>query len=98
MLSMKNVSSIVFIISLFLLFTSCGRERKSMNIETAQGQALICNQNSGQVCGQPPMPPCAPNTFCAQVMPNPKTYTSDCKMKEARASLISSGQCLQSSL
>ncbi len=51
-----------------------------------------CNPSSGVVCGQPPMPEC-PNQACPQVMPEPITYSSECDMVSAGASLIRFGTC-----
>lgn len=73
---------------------SCGAdplvEKSSNNSNT---QNLSCNRNSGQVCAQPPMPPCPPNVYCIQVMPEPTTYENECAMMEANARLIRPGSC-----
>ena len=80
--------------------SSCGKDMLNKNSSNAliHPQEATCNNNSGEICGQPPMPPCAPNAFCAQVMPNPVTYQNDCLMKEAAATFVNAGQCLSISL
>jgi len=83
----------ILLVSLFIL-SSCGADplvEKSNN--TSNPQNLNCNNNSGQVCAQPPMPPCPPNVYCVQVMPQPTTYENECAMMEANAKLIKLGSC-----
>lgn len=52
-----------------------------------------CNVNSGVICAQPPMQACANGSACAQVMPNPKTYSNDCARAQENASYLYSGSC-----
>jgi hypothetical protein len=93
---MNLMIKIIFLSSFLLMVSSCGKEvlnKKPGDVQILP-HATNCNISSGQICGQPPMPPCAPNAFCAQVMPNPVTYENECKMKEVNATFINSGQCL----
>lgn len=57
------------------------------------GSESFCNQRSGYVCAQPPMPECPEGLSCATVMPAPKTYADECTMMQAGASLIHMGVC-----
>lgn len=52
-----------------------------------------CTMESAPVCGQPPMPTCPPGMGCAQVMPQPRTYSNRCMMNRASASFLYEGQC-----
>ena len=49
------------------------------------------------VCGQPPMPDCSADEACAQVMPDPETYSNECEMEKAGAEKISDGECTDDS-
>lgn len=56
-------------------------------------QVQDCQESSGPVCGQPPMPLCPGGMLCAQVMPMPRTYANDCEMKQDNAEFIQNGAC-----
>lgn len=56
-------------------------------------RAKACPEIYDPVCGQPPMPECPEGHVCPQVMPQPKTYSNECMMKNAGAELISRGEC-----
>ncbi len=78
----------------FLFLTACGMP-KGPKVQGLQDplRAKDCNQTSGAICAQPPMPPCPSNMLCAQVMPPLKKYDNECKMQEAKASFIKNGEC-----
>lgn len=52
-----------------------------------------CNQASGLVCGQPPMPTCPSNMACATVMPAPVVYSNHCELISAGATMIEMSNC-----
>lgn len=54
-----------------------------------------CNQNSGQLCGQPPMPICPTGMACTQQMPNPIWYANECNLISANATLVDTSNCSQ---
>lgn len=84
---------------LIFLVQACGQAtNQRLNASLQANPASQCNPNSGPQCGQPPMPPCPPNMFCTQVMPQPVTYQNECLMKEAKATFIQAGQCPSTSL
>ncbi|MCO4793808.1 MAG: hypothetical protein KC493_08855 [Bacteriovoracaceae bacterium] len=83
---------ITFVLLVFL--SSCGEDplvKKSNN--QLSNNNLSCNSESGVVCGQPPMPPCPPNMFCTQVMPDPVSYENECALLQAKARMIKPGSC-----
>ena len=82
-----------FVFLLPFILVACGADPLVQKSTSTAIQNLNCNNNSGQVCAQPPMPPCPPNVFCAQVMPDPMTYENECVMMEANARLIKPGSC-----
>ena len=90
---------ILNIIVLLLLFTSCGldpmqprtREKKTKSISAINN----CNQNSGQVCGQPPMPKCPEGQFCTQQMPDAILFNNECELISSGASIVEMSVCLQ---
>jgi len=52
-----------------------------------------CNQNSGQVCGQPPMPTCVAGMACTQQMPIPVWFASQCDLMNAKALVVDASNC-----
>ena len=52
-----------------------------------------CDENSGYVCGQPPMPECPADQLCTQQMPAQQTYANECMMKADNATFVKSGEC-----
>ena len=52
-----------------------------------------CNQNSGQICGQPPMPTCPTGMACTQQMPSPVWYANECDLNSAKATVTDSSNC-----
>ena len=44
-------------------------------------------------CAQPPMPTCSDGMACAQVMPSPKTYTSNDAFNSDKATYLYAGAC-----
>lgn len=54
-----------------------------------------CNENSGQICGQPPMPTCSVGMACTQQMPSPMWYANECAMMNANARVTDVNQCPQ---
>lgn len=92
-------------LSLFLVLSlsSCGQEIANRRLSsegstTNDYQVLDCQETSGQVCGQPPMPVCPAGLVCAQVMPNPETYANECEMKKVSAQFIQNGPCPSTTL
>ena len=88
---------------LCLFLASCGQEISSRRTsfegaDTNDFVILDCQETSGSVCAQPPMPVCPEGMLCAQVMPNPQTYINDCEMKKAGAQFIQNGNCPSTSL
>ncbi len=96
---MIYMKRLIFITLPFLL-VSCGdelRTRKvSSNSNTSRDGLTVqnCEAIYRPVCGQPPMPECAPGFFCAAVMPAPITYDNECQMEKSGATLIGQGECL----
>lgn len=66
---------------------------KCNGVTTFSNGKCECNSQSGEVCAQPPMPTCPEGMVCAQVMPMPATYSSECEMLEAKAVFIRNGSC-----
>ncbi|OUR92918.1 hypothetical protein A9Q84_20630 [Halobacteriovorax marinus] len=62
-------------------------------VEVYSNGRCECNTQSGEVCAQPPMPVCPQGMACAQVMPMPLIYPSECDMKRAGAQFIKNGSC-----
>ena len=60
-------------------------------VESFGPKACACDPNSGPLCGQPPM--VCEGEVCAQVMPAPKTYESECAMVADDATLRNLGEC-----
>lgn len=95
---------ILIISSLFtVLLASCGQDLTSRrtSFEGADTNDFViqnCQETSGTVCAQPPMPVCPEGMLCAQVMPIPQTYINDCEMKKAGAQFIQNGDCPNTSL
>jgi hypothetical protein len=56
-------------------------------------ELLLCNINSGTVCGQPPMPQCAEGMMCAQVFPAPRYYNNECELGQSGAQLLPMTSC-----
>lgn len=52
-----------------------------------------CSKVKEYICGQPPMPVCPVGMSCAQVMPVPTTYGSECALELDKATLLYKGQC-----
>lgn len=52
-----------------------------------------CSKVKEFICGQPPMPVCPAGMSCAQVMPAPTTYGSECALELDKATLLHKGQC-----
>lgn len=52
-----------------------------------------CDENSGYVCGQPPMPECPADQLCTQQMPAQQTYANECMMKADNATFVRNGEC-----
>jgi len=52
-----------------------------------------CSRVKEFMCGQPPMPVCPVGMSCAQVMPAPTTYGSECALELDKATLLYKGQC-----
>ena len=52
-----------------------------------------CTEEYSPVCGQPPMPKCSSEFGCAQVMPQPKTYSNMCELEKAHAEFLYKGEC-----
>tara|TARA_R110000868_G_scaffold143075_20_gene360828 strand:+ start:557 stop:871 length:315 start_codon:yes stop_codon:yes gene_type:complete len=94
----KNYMKMLALLTFSLFLTSCGDEmRVRRNSASGNANALSvegCAAIYKPVCGQPPMPVCAPGIFCAMVMPAPKTYDNECQMDKSGATLISEGECL----
>tara|TARA_R110002049_G_scaffold75226_3_gene193608 strand:- start:542 stop:838 length:297 start_codon:yes stop_codon:yes gene_type:complete len=95
---MINMKRLLFVILPFILL-SCGDELKTRRVSStsnpnSNGLSIeTCEAVYKPVCGQPPMPVCAPGFFCATVMPAPKTYDNECQMTKSGATLISEGAC-----
>ena len=70
--------------------SSSAEGSKTQQVSTDQN---VCPSMYEPVCAQPPMPECPTGNFCAQVMPNPKTYSNNCEQKKDEASFISEGRC-----
>lgn len=85
--------------SILLVFiSSCGQDLTSRRTsfegaDTNDFVVVDCSEESGSVCAQPPMPVCPEGMVCAQVMPNPQTYSNECEMKKAGAQFIQNGDC-----
>lgn len=97
---MKRIVSLIF---LLLIIASCGQEPRSRRVssegsDTNDFQVQNCSQQSGIVCGQPPMPQCQQGFACATVMPNPVSYANECEMMSAGAQFIQNGQCPSTTL
>jgi len=58
----------------------------------------VCTQEYAPVCGQPPMPECPAGTMCAQVMPEPQTYSNTCMMQQDGAMFVHNGECANGSV
>ncbi len=66
---------------------------KCQGVNSFSNGKCSCNVGSGEICATPPMSACAPGMMCAQVMPTPKTYASECEMIEDKAKFIKNGPC-----
>jgi hypothetical protein len=67
---------------------NCAKKNKSK-----KAKARGCGQAGPAVCAQPPMPPCAPDMMCAQVMPPPRWFTNRCEAEKERATVMAEGAC-----
>ena len=56
-----------------------------------------CDTYTVPFCGQPPMPDCPQGLSCIQVMPAPKTYTSNATFNSDGATYLYAGSCLSCS-
>jgi hypothetical protein len=100
-----KLSMRIYILTLIfmLLLGSCGQEFKSRRAsfegaDTNDFVILDCQESSGSICAQPPMPECPEGMLCAQVMPVPQTYANECEMKKVGATFIQNGDCPSGSL
>lgn len=61
--------------------------------KTAGTYTATITTASNPVCAQPPMPTCPSGLYCAQVMPQPRTYPSLAAMRADNATYVRDGQC-----
>lgn len=55
-----------------------------------------CTMDYNPVCAQPPMPTCPEWMMCAQVMPQPKTYSNKCLAELVKAEFLYEWECKDS--
>ena len=78
---------LAFLFVTIILF-SCQAEKR-----TSREKKSSCRENSGPVCGRPPMPPCPEGQMCAQVMPKPQMYPNQCELEKAKATPLPRKAC-----
>lgn len=70
-----------------------GREWPNCEFASCPEDSNNCTSDVVNVCGQPPMSECPDGMACAQVMPEPQTYSDLCKLKSEWAEYLYLGEC-----
>ncbi len=70
-----------------------GNQVQTTTTVLVQNTNVSCTKEYAPVCAQPPMPPCPPGAYCAMMMPAPQTYSNECLMRDANATLLYYGAC-----